>query len=645
MDEPIKVAGDDSFSLGMNGFIQSTRLGPGQYECGMNIISRGGLAQTRPGSASLLSGLTLPAGRVQGMTFFTPTDGAACLVFAIAGKVYVSKSPFKTYTRVGTLQFSAYSPYISWTSCLQSTYYTVDGELQFLARPKAVLVMQDGNTRAAFWDGSISRHLNPTKSGQTITREGYDETLIGLWSCWSGNRLWVSRGNQVFASDIGNPLKFTETQYLNEGRAFYLPGQCTGIAETTDRQGIICFTANSGTFLRSSIQDRTQWLQTPLFQETALPNVGCVAPRSIINQYGLLWWMTPKGIVNQDDALTQNISSRLTVHDNEMIQSKANLSYDLSNVCGTFFESFMLQAVPNGDKINTRVHVLDQAPFQEMPYAWPSYWTGWRPVEFARGIVKGQERVFCISQDYDGETRIWELFTSDKTDNGIPITSFVVTKTHLFDTRDFKRFRYAEIEVGNLLGPTAMMVAVAGIKGGFQSVMVKDMVATDGQLYYDTEYGFESNELAGSRPQTRIVKTEDSATPSSCNEECIESNERGLIDKGFSLLIAWSGIMGVSCYRVFGTNEQRPYKGVCETNETGETRLLTASGCSTTDPVTDSQPLTEYTESATFSRIDPDTGDEVSATCTQSSMISSEDATRKATAMAEWYVMSQIGEI
>jgi hypothetical protein len=103
-------------------------------------------------------------------------------------------------------------------------------------------MMQDGVTRAAFWDGSISRHLNPTPStltdanGERLTQVGLDETFIGLWMKWSGNRLWVSRDGMLFASDIGNPLKFTEAQYLNEGRAFYLPGECTGMIETPEQR-------------------------------------------------------------------------------------------------------------------------------------------------------------------------------------------------------------------------------------------------------------------------------------------------------------------------------------------------------------------------------------------------------------------------
>jgi hypothetical protein len=238
---------------------------------------------------------------------------------------------------------------------------------------------------------------------------------------WSNNRLWVSRGSQIFASDIGNPLSFTEGQYLNEGRAFYLPGDCTGMAETPDRKGIICFTATTATLIQSSIQDRTKWLETPNFQSTILPDVGCVAPRSIVQQYGMLWWFSARGLISLDDALRTYISSQLRARDLEMLQSKYTMDSDVSMVCGAAIENFLLHAVPCGERRNTRIHVLDQSPSEDSGSSvWPSYWSGWRPVEFTKAVINGTDYLFTLSEDYDGRTRIWQLFTQDKTDGGIP---------------------------------------------------------------------------------------------------------------------------------------------------------------------------------------------------------------------------------
>jgi len=502
--------------------------------------------------------------------------------------------------------------------------------------------MQDGNTRAAYWDGATSRHLNPTPSTGDVTLEGTDETPVGLWMQWSNNRLWVSRGGQVFASDIGNPLKFVDARYLNEGRAFYLPGNCTGMVETADQQGIICFTATQGIFLKSSVQDRTQWLSTAGFQQTILPNIGCVAPRSIVQQYGLIWWYSSRGLINQDDALRLNITSRLTVQDNEMAASKAYLSYDLSGVCGGTDENFLFHAVPYGDAKNTRVHVLDQASFDGNENSWPGYWTGWRPVEFATGVITSHERVFTISHDYDGVNRIWELFRGEKNDNGIPITCYVQTRPLLFNNRDWKRFKYAELELVNLSGKVALKVAAAGLRGGFQSVLTKDMVATVGQVYSDSLYGPNEHAIYGSMAQSRVVRTLDMPSPSDCNSACIESEHRGLIDKGFSLAIIWSGEMGVSAYRMFTIYEPASLQGVCEDNETGETRLVNPEGCGSEEKFSETKAFDKYYATYTFTYTNG-AGETASRKSIQSSSISQEDADRKAVATAQWYVYSQLG--
>lgn len=650
MDIPIVVSGDSTFALGMDGFTSPGNLAPGEYVAGMNLINRGGIAQTRPGSVAVLG---LPDGNLQGMTTFTPVGGTTNIVACVDGVVYAAPYPFLVYAPIPGIQFSPNSRFIAWAKCLKSTDYTPEGVLYYLDLPKSVLMMQDGATRAAYWDGTSSGHLNPTPSNQETTLPGFDETPVGLWMIWSNNRLWVSRGSQIFASDIGNPMKFTESQYLNEGRAFYLTGDCTGMSEvsngasgsaTTGFPGFIAFTNENGMFFQSSISDRTQWLATPGFQQLIMPNIGCIAPRSIVHQYGLIWWWTAKGLINQNAALSANISSKLDVQDNEMLQSKFNLSYDLTGIAGGFADNFLFHAVPNGERLNSRLHVLDQAPFEANANSWPSYWTGWRPVEFSRCIINSQERVFCASVDYDGVNRVWELFRPEKTDSGVPITSFLVTRQHFWDNRDYKRFRYAEIEMQGIEGPTAVMVAAAGMRGAFQKIMDKDVVATVGQVYADQNYSAETHWFAGSTRQSRILLTTDGSNPSDCNSERIESDERGLIDKQLCLLIVWSGIAGVSAYRIFAQGEPRAYSGVCEDNETGETRLLTPDGCGSTEIFSTSTPFERYCATVTFTKLDSD-GDPVTSTVTQCSIISQVDAERKAQKIAEWYVLTQIGEI
>lgn len=639
-DVQVTPAGDDSFVFGSNSYTMPTRLGDGEYVSGMNVTCRGGLIQTRPGSRSLLN---MPPGNLQGLTVFKPTFGEPQLLFAVEGLIYVSNYPFEEYRLLEPLRFNKYTKYIAWAVCLQSTYYNESGALTYKEMPTSVLMIQDGASRAAVWDGSTARHLDPTPSGTEITREGFDETPVGLWMCWSNNRLWVSREGQIFASDIGNPLKFTEGQYLNEGRSFYLPDSCTGIIETSDQQGIICFTRNVGVFLRTSIQTRTQWLSTPGFQQTVLPNVGCVAPRSIVQQYGLIWWYSPRGLINQDDALRLNITSRLDVRDNEMAASKAYLSFDLSGVCGASFENFLFHGVPYGAKENTRVHVLDQAPMEGNESSWPGFWTGWRPVEFATGVIDSRDRVFAASVDHDGVNRVWEMFRSDKTDNGIPITSYIQTRPHFFGNRDYKKFRYAEVELWGIDGPVALKVAAAGLKGGYQTILTKDINSVHGQVYPNVEYSDNGNLFFGTRSQTRIVRSVDGWNPSECNEECVESQNRGLIDKAFSIAIAWSGIAAISAYRIFSIPDYQAYQGTCEDDETGQILVINSNGCGSVVPLSTEPQLPMFYARATVSSQNPVTGQVVTKTSTQNSYINQQDADRKAVATARWLSYSATG--
>jgi hypothetical protein len=645
-DLPPMVKGDDSFIFGADSSVHPSRLADGQYVMSMNCINRGGIIQTRPGSASLIfdeTEIDFPFSEgtnIQGITVFQPSFGLPSLVFMVDGLVYYSPYPFKEYHQLEDLQFSPYSKYAAFETCIQSTDYDDSGVITQLDQPKTILIIQDGNTRAAYWDGSTAAHINPTPSNQEFTVPDTDGTPVGLWMKWSNNRLWVSRKDMLFASDIGNPLKFTETQYLNEARAFFLPGPCTGIVETPDQSGILVFTPKSGVFLRSAIQDRTLWLQTPEFQKTVLPSIGCVSPRSIVQQHGLIWWMTPKGLISLNDAAKLNISSKLSTEDQEMATSKNNMSHDISMVCGSFFDNFIFHGVPVGHKVNTRLHIMDQAPLDEADVnSWVGYWEGWYPVEFARMVVNSEERVFCISKDLDGVNRIWELFLRDRTDNGVPITSYVETKLHLYDSREYKKFRFSEIESVGIKGTTAFLLAVGGMRGGYQTVGTKEVISTHGQVYSDEEYGANGNRIFGTRPQIRIIKSKEGSEPSDCNAECIEDTKRGLIDKGFSMLIVWSGIAGISAYRIFATLETDANMGRCEEDEGEQTNLLTPEGCGSEERLSTAKPFTVY--EATESYEQDGTTEEASA----SSIISDADASRKATALAKWKVQSQLGQI
>lgn len=635
--------GSSSLVLGCDSYTSPAELDDREYLFGQNVVCRGGIVQTRPGTRSLYCP---PQGNFQGFCVFTPANGVAHHVFAVDGKVYVAAAPFTSYRRLWNIQFSVTAKYIAWASCLKSTDYDISGNLISLANPYSVLVMQDGLTRAAYWDGGNSGHLNPGTPAfpdQTDVVPGFTETPIGLWMIWSGNRLWVSRENQVFASDLGNPLKFTEAQYLNEVRAFFLSGPCTGMIElpsdTAGAKGFIAFTETDGTLFQSYIQDRTQWQSTPLFQNTILPNVGCVAPRSLTTQYGLNWWFAARGFTNLNAAFRQNLSSRIDYQDNEMFSSKAYLGPDLSGICASFYENYLMCSVPSADVLNRHTWVLDQAPMEGNANAWTGIWTGWRPIEWGRGIVNGSERVFFGSVDYDGRNRVWEAMLPERTDNGCRITCYAQLRDHAAGNLDQKKYDWSKFFISQMYGEVDLNIYVASTKGSYQLQKNYHMVASEGQVFSDTEYSEVGPYLMGNRVQSRIIRTPSGLEDNDCNKCGVESKHGNLIDYAFSHLLVWSGQMGIRAYQMHMKGSPDRDAGDCEEPEVAP-RTLNAQGCSGLELLVDGEVFEEFEATAEGTTVTRE-GGSVYIRQTATSVISQENAQ----SMAECRVKQIINQL
>lgn len=623
------IDGSSSLVLGCDSYTSPAELNDKEYLFGQNVVCRGGIVQTRPGSASLFC---LPDGNLQGMTLFTPANGVANLVAVVDGLVYVSPAPFIEFHRLSTLQFSSTSRQIAWCVTLKSTAYTDSGELYTLDVPYSVLMIQDGLTRAGYWDGSVAAHLNPGAIPSDVTDQsvvnGYLQTPVGLWMIWHGNRLWVSRGNQIFASDIGNPLMFTEATYLNEGRAFYLSGPCTGFIATADQQGIIAFTETDGTFFHSSIQDRTLWLNTPEFQKMLLPNIGCIAPRSLTTQYGLNWWFSARGLTNINSAVQQNLSSRIDYQDNEMMTSKAYLGPDLSGICGCWFENYLFMSVPSCDVENRHTWVLDQAPFDRNANAWTGIWTGWRPIEWARGNVNGAERIFFASRDYDGHNRIWEAMLTEKTDNGTPMTCYAQLRDHAAGNLLQKRYSWSKFYLSQIYGDVFLNTYVASTKGGYQLQKKQKIMASEGQVFMDTEYSDSGPYLMGNRVQSRIIRTPSDPIDDACNACGVESEEGNMIDYAFSHLLVWSGQMGIRAYQIYSRQSPERLAGDCMPDEVG-TKTLNSAGCSGLEMLVQDTPFETFTAHAEGKTVSKE-GNDVYIRREMTSFISEEEAANRA---------------
>lgn len=574
----VGVNGSAYLTAGMKSATDPIFIDDRGYVSSMNTVNRGGLVQTRPGYTALFQ---LPPGNLQGLKYFRPLGAPPYLVFAVEGKVYASKFPFTRYDVIPGIQFYRAAKHVFWAIAIQSANLELDGTITII-EPKRVLVMQDGGyTRAAYWDGVTSRHLDPTQN----------EVPLGGPMAWSGGRLWVGYKNELLASDINNPLKFSENDILAIGGSYFFERDITGLAEIPGlaTPQLACFTEDQGWLIQSGIRDRTQWKSqiNPPFQSILFPALGCVSQRSLNSQYGLLWWMTAHhGLTNFNVAQQASVTSAQSAMDIEMAVSKGSLSPNISDVSVTGFENYQLVSVPSGDIKNRHTWVMDKTvidnTFEPSAPVWNSFWTGTFPVEWTSGNCNGSVRIFHVSKDDDGQNRLWEAFTPDREDNGCPITCYLETKTHIdFNPKatglDFKRFNRAEVTFNEIVGNVSVAIYWAGTRGRYKKLGEYNLVASEGQLVAGKQIKM-TDTLFGQRPQSRILKTVSldrvKTAQSTASTAGVESVRTDDIDIGFSLLIVWSGRAGVRSYRIWAEPEQEKGEGEVIADETGTVKIV-----------------------------------------------------------------------
>lgn len=634
------ISGSAFFTSGMSSSVDPMFIDDRSYRHAQNTIHRGGIVRTRPGYRQLFA---LPNGKLQGFYYFRPISGDGRYVAIVAGRVYESSlvpnsDNAITYTQIPNIQLYQHAKEVYACTAVQASERNSDGTISVIS-PKRVLFLTDGGyTKTAFWDGATSGHVNPLVTTTPIIDAGAfvvgtqytivstgttDFTLVGAANSvagtsfiatgaglgdgtassapvderigtpvggpieFSGDRLWVARNNLVFASDISNPFSFEENEYAAEGGYFQFPEQVVALRElpSADNPVLIVFCLNSTWVLRSNIRNRSAWKTTDQFQRPLLVNVGCASSRSVLQLYGMLWWMSPTGLVNIDAAQAAYVTSKLVPQDTAMAVSKSNLWTNLSETALGFYENFMVCSVPNGDKFNRHTWTLDQTVLSDSRgssmQGWSSVWTGTRPVQWATGLFNGGLRCAHASVDVSGTNRVWESFIPEGLDDGLPILSFVETKAHL----DFgekasglnrKRFKFAEVSLEQVRGAVNLKVYWAGTRGRYKLLGEWNFDATEGSAdALETSSLYETY-----NPQQRIVRTpavqgfEDSP---SCTSRGVESNQNDWIDIAFSLLIVWSGVAAIRSYRIFADGEQESSTGDKSFNETGDKVLISTS--------------------------------------------------------------------
>ena len=588
------IVGASGFTEGVDSFSHPLFVKPTQLRWMENGVMSGGLPQVRPGYKTRLNFLDLEfpdeIRHPQMLVSFQPTNGPEQLVFAISGHVYYAPinadGSLQQYKRIEGLTFSQHSDQIVGVSVVQSGTILA-GKYANNIVPRNLLIIQDGVNRAGIWDGISGIHANPTKkitidqSGNTLYDEAYNQTRIGLWMAWSGNRLWVANGKQLFASDLGDPVHFTEEMTLNSLQVITFPDVITGLVDRgtsgTSKSQLIAFTQDSTWTIWSGIQNRIPnsygigWAYTQDFITKIFSAVGCVAGKSVIVHRGILYWRGQDGIVMFDSSGTVYATQNLPAIDQELANSKRLVSPDASTTCAGFRDSFVFWSVPvgpvkNGRPYNGHTQVLDRqitvvrsvgdsGPYAYGSTGWQGVWTGMRPVEWANSNAYGQLRTYALSMDQDGVVRIWEAFQGNRADNGHAIPWLVETKAHAVAETifEYSKFRHFRVVLDQLCGNFTITGSWKGLRGNYKSLMENYQInATPGGVFTQLQTPIRDGlTIQNYSLQGRTLVSPDSrGDDATCTTSGVESQYVDGIDHAFSLLFNMTGRGAIVAYRI-----------------------------------------------------------------------------------------------
>lgn len=542
--------GGIQFLQAVNSNLHPTYLGSSQYPWSINTVNKGGIIDTRDGYDTVFR---TQDGKAQGMTMFTATGQAfPSMVVAVNGKIFVSNPPYTEFSQLPNIQFDPFVDQIVFKEAVQSVR---DGQV---VDPLAVLIMQDGRTPAAYWDGLTNRHLRPGGANQ--------ETVMGLAMEWIGSRLWIARGRELFASDIFDPLHFIENQYLATGGSLQaMDGDfITCLRRTADNKNLLVFTIHNTTIVRAGITDRDVWKDTPDFVSLLFPGVGCTGAKAIAEKNGELWWFSVEGARRFTQVGASVQTSRNSIASIEMERSFANLSPLLSRVCAFNFGSYLGFSVPSGDVYNRHTWVLDSSIADQLTSvsapAWQGAWMGTRPVEWASASVNGKERCFYLSQDYCG-VRVWEAFKDSREDNGARIYCSTEFPGLVFEEPTaFKRFLFTELHLTRLSGDVNITVDYKGDWGCWKRIMDVNLCAVDCKT---TILCDASNPPIST--QNRFIKTQEAKQPACLTQEGAFSEDIGTY---FQNRIRWWGKNALRMYRSQANQVQENSNGACARDDT-----------------------------------------------------------------------------
>lgn len=606
--------GDTKFDRGMDSMSDSTALPPGCYAWSWNMLNRGGVLKVRPGFDWRF---TLPQGKLQGLTAFVPLLGRPVLIAFVSGFCYLAQYPYRSFTVVQGATMSAEADFVFFATATQTVTQNLDGSLMLIA-PRQLLICQDGINPPTYFDGRV-----------LTASMGLGAIPQGTHIAWVGARLWVARGNLVFASDLSNPLSFTEQTYNTLGgvQYFTLPDACTGFAALPGAPNVntplLAFTKSTTNMFQAAILNRTLWPTTPNFQTNIFPTIGCIAPRSIAPISGTLWWMSNVGLTRLDAAQSSALTTRIYRVDREMARSSDRMGGDLSGMAAVTYENLFLLSTPHADKRNTHTwlydaSVNDLASQNAVSYltsawtsVWSSVWTGVQPVQWATLTIDKEPRVFCASEDNDGNNRVYETFTRSTRDNGCDFPWGFESRAYTANTPLIKHFRFLLYSLSELQGEVNLRISWAGgSRGRWKVIDTPTFYAEEGSLDATVELDA-AEAIFGLKKQSRIARTKDvrDMRPDNLSSSGIEGlvetieADKEAVDTSFQFRVEGTGPCGVRSIVAFMDPLPAPDNGQANKPECPETKFVRFDGAAANNEAELQEAPESFSESATATAV------------------------------------------
>lgn len=599
--QSMQIIIDGMWTGGCDSFLYPTDLTQGSYAWGVNIVNRGGVVQTRPGKRRVKS---FCGHKAQGLFWVRTLDDRNYQMVAVDGQVYTSPFPFKDWTHLTGVTFRPDVDRIWFCNTEQAIKYNTDNTIAVIDA-KNVVLMQDGVSAPCYWD------LDDFSSG--IVNESYVTGTpavplpIGTAMIWKDNRLWLAVDNLVYASDLLYGASFQENSYLAEQTGFRFPRKVVNFWPMPV-QGLLVLTDSSMHALMSFVQDRTQWQTTQNFQSDVNLEIGLVAPWAIQNLHGMPWFLTARGIISFDRALTTNLTTVILTADGEMIRSKNLFAPDVTTAALGVWENVLMCAMPSSSIKNRHTWIMDAGIAEKLNntggLCWSGIWVGTYPVQFASPIINGTQHCYELSYssgflalnygdspspqpetDLPSQAYIhlWENYIPNQIDAcETAISCSLETKAFTLVTDDYYRFVFAEFMLVNLKGTVPVQVYVTGLAGNYQLLFSTILRADIGPwgnpsqtsvLYYVS--AGRTTLFENYRRQVRHMRTQEFVVHESADEAaCLEIGRQDGVDKGFQLMIQWQGRLGIRQMKFFYDRQLQSPQGVCPVDESQTPKIV-----------------------------------------------------------------------